>query len=155
MPARKKTRKKQANRAGASAKKTSRRNKPKAARSKIGTRPKKSMGGKQKTAAKKRSAAKISRTSTRKTRNRNRASSQISARPTLKADSGRESGDLQGLGRLAEADSESTRELLEEGNAFEADVVSGIEEAGDKPERAVRTREVPEDDVPEEYLDRE
>jgi len=73
----------------------------------------------------------------------------------MKADSGQESGDLQGLGTAAEADSESARELLEEGNAFEADVVSGIEEAGDEPEREVRTREVPEDDVPEEYLDRE
>jgi len=62
---------------------------------------------------------------------------------------------MQGLGTLAEADSESARELLEEGNAFEADVVSGIEEAGDKPEREVRPRQVPEDDVPEEYLDSE
>lgn len=131
----------------------SRGNKPKAAQSKTGARPKKRMGSKQKTAAKKRFGVKTSGSITRKARNRNRASSQISARPTLKADSGRESGDLQGLGRLAEADSESTRELLEEGNAFEADVVSGIEEAGDKPERPVRTREVPEDDVPEEYLD--
>lgn len=69
--------------------------------------------------------------------------------------SGNEAGDLQGLGTLAEADSESARELLDEGNAFEADVVSGVERAGDKPERGVRTRQVPEDDVPEEYLDGE
>jgi hypothetical protein len=57
------------------------------------------------------------------------------------------------LSGLEGADSESVEELLEEGNAFEADVVSGVEEAGDSPEREVHTREVPEDDVPEEYLD--
>lgn len=62
---------------------------------------------------------------------------------------------MQGLGTLAEADSESARELLEEGNAFEADVVSGVEAAGDEPERKIRPRQVPEDDVPEEYLDNE
>ena len=44
-------------------------------------------------------------------------------------------------------------ELLEEGNAFEADVVAGVEDAGARAEREVHTREVPEDDVPEEYLD--
>jgi hypothetical protein len=45
--------------------------------------------------------------------------------------------------------------LVEEGNAFEADAVAGVERAGDRPEREVRTREVPEDDVPEEYLDQD
>jgi hypothetical protein len=49
--------------------------------------------------------------------------------------------------------SESVDELLEEGNAFEADVVTGVEDAGGADEREVRTHEVPEDDVPEEYLD--
>jgi len=67
--------------------------------------------------------------------------------------SGEQSGDLQGLSRLERADSESVDELLEEGNAFEADVVSGVEGAGDEEEKEVRTHEVPEDDVPEEYLD--
>ena len=63
-----------------------------------------------------------------------------------------QSGDLQGLSGIAEADSESVDELIEEGNAFEADVVSGVEEAGDDEEKEVRTHEVPEDDVPDEYL---
>jgi hypothetical protein len=45
-------------------------------------------------------------------------------------------------------------ELLEEGNSFEAGVVKGVEEAGDSVEE-VHTHEVPEDDVPEEYLDEE
>ncbi len=50
-----------------------------------------------------------------------------------------------------EAGSESVEELLEEGQSFEAEVVAGVENAGDADESEVRTREVPEDDVPEEY----
>jgi len=69
--------------------------------------------------------------------------------------SGGESGDLQGLSNRERADSESVDELLEEGNALEAGVVAGVEEADDADEREVRTREVPEDDVPEEYLDQD
>jgi hypothetical protein len=65
------------------------------------------------------------------------------------------SGDLQGLSRVESSDSESVDELLEEGNAFEAGVVAGVEDAGDRGDREVRTREVPEDDVPEEYLDKD
>jgi len=63
------------------------------------------------------------------------------------------SGDLQGLRDTETADSESVRELLEEGNALEAGIVAGVEEAEDDPEREVQSREVPEDDVPPEYLD--
>jgi hypothetical protein len=62
---------------------------------------------------------------------------------------------LQGLSKVERADSESVRELLDEGNAFEAGVVTGVEEAGDADEREVYTHEVPEDDVPDEYLDKE
>ena len=69
------------------------------------------------------------------------------------AGSGRQSGDLQGLSRVEGADSESVGELLEEGNAFEADVVTGVEDAGNADEKEVRTHEVSEDDVPGEYLD--
>jgi hypothetical protein len=69
--------------------------------------------------------------------------------------SGRQSGDLQGLSRAEQADSESVDELLEEGNPFEADVVKGVEDADDADEREVHTREVPEDDVPDEYFDKE
>ena len=67
--------------------------------------------------------------------------------------SGRQSGDLQGLSGLAGADSESVNELAEEGNSFEAAAVKGVEDAGDG--RSVRTHEVLEDDVPEEYLDQD
>jgi hypothetical protein len=66
---------------------------------------------------------------------------------------GRQSGDLQGLSSVEGADSESVGELIEEGNAFEANVVAGVEDAGNANEKEVRTHEVPEDDVPGEYLD--
>jgi hypothetical protein len=66
---------------------------------------------------------------------------------------GEESGDLQGLSNVESADSESVDELLEEGNAFEAGVVGGVEDADGHDEQEVHTREVPEDDVPAEYLD--
>jgi hypothetical protein len=69
--------------------------------------------------------------------------------------SGEQSGDLQGLSRREAADSESVGELLEEGNAFEADAVKGVEDADSADEKEVRTHEVPEDDVPSEYLDKE
>jgi hypothetical protein len=67
--------------------------------------------------------------------------------------SGLESGDLEGLSNEESADSESVDELLEEGNAFEAGVVWGVEESRGREGQEVRTREVPEDDVPQEYLD--
>jgi hypothetical protein len=74
---------------------------------------------------------------------------------TRRSRSGEQSGDLQGLSRDESADSESVDELLEEGNAFEAGIVDGVESAGRSEGREVRTREVPEDDVPDEYLDEE
>lgn len=45
------------------------------------------------------------------------------------------------------------RKLVEEGQAFEAGVISGVENAPDADKGGVRTRQVPEDDVPQEYLD--
>jgi len=62
------------------------------------------------------------------------------------------SGDLQGLSRTPGADSESVSELVEEGNPFEAEIVDAVESADDTT-KEVRTREVPVDDVPQEYLD--
>jgi len=66
-----------------------------------------------------------------------------------------QSGDLQGLSDVEEADSESVDELLEEGQSFEAEAVSGVENAPDADRGPVRTHEVPEDDVPEEYLEKD
>jgi len=73
----------------------------------------------------------------------------------LGASSGGQSGDLQGLSNRAGADSESVDELLEEGNAFEAEVVKGVQDVRDADESEIRTHEVPEDDVPEEYLEKD
>jgi hypothetical protein len=69
--------------------------------------------------------------------------------------SGGQSGDLQGVSNIERADSESVDELLDEGNAFEAEVVKGVQDAGDAIGGEVRTHEVPEDDVPDEYLDKD
>src|SRR5262249_27111027 len=68
--------------------------------------------------------------------------------------SGRQAGDLVGLPRVEDADSESVAELVEEGNIFEAGAVAGVE-AADEGEGEVQTHEVSEDDVPDEYLDNE
>jgi hypothetical protein len=66
-----------------------------------------------------------------------------------------QAGDTQGLSGLPEATSESVRELAEEGQFFEAAIASGIEDAPDADVAEVKTREVPADDVPDEYLERD
>ena len=48
----------------------------------------------------------------------------------LGARPGEQSGDLQGLSNVQRADSESVDELLEQGNAFEAEVLKGVETPG-------------------------
>ena len=66
--------------------------------------------------------------------------------------SGGQSGALQGLSHVEEASSESVDELLEEGNAFEAEVVKGVEDAPDADEGEVRTHQRPqEEDLPEDF----
>jgi hypothetical protein len=70
-----------------------------------------------------------------------------------RASSRLQSGDLQGLSNIESVDSESVDELLEEGNSFEAGVISGVEDSQEREGKEVRTRQVPEDDVPDEYLD--
>lgn len=71
----------------------------------------------------------------------------------LGPDSAGQSGDIQDLSDVADANSQSVEELLEEGNAFEAEVTEGVEDAESPDVSEVTTREVPEDDVPEEYID--
>ena len=66
-----------------------------------------------------------------------------------------ETGDLQGLSRVEDVDSESVEELVEEGNPFEAGAIAGVEEADRSDEKEVHTHELPEDDVPGEYLDQD
>ena len=56
-------------------------------------------------------------------------------------DSGGQSGDAQGLSPSADAADESVEELADTGQSYEADVVEGVEEAADHPERPVHTHE--------------
>jgi hypothetical protein len=66
---------------------------------------------------------------------------------------GGQSGDNQGLSRKESADSESVEELSEEGQEYEVEVISGVENARDPDQGEVTTKEVLEDDVPSEYDD--
>lgn len=76
-------------------------------------------------------------------------------RKTSRVHSGELSGDLQGLPEIEHLDSENLHELLEEGNAFEANVLAGVQDAEDNEGKEIHTHEVPEDDVPSEYVDEE
>jgi len=98
--------------------------------------------------AKRKRASPVRRSSARP-----RARVESTRRRGLGLESGGQSGDTERISRSAIADSESVEELLEEGQAFEAGVVDGVENAPDADQGEVRTREVPEDDVPQEYLD--
>jgi hypothetical protein len=73
----------------------------------------------------------------------------------LGARSAGQAGDTQGISAAVRTDSQSVEELLEEGQSFEAEVVAGVENAPEPDESEVRTKEVPEDDVPDEYRERD
>ena len=62
-------------------------------------------------------------------------------------------GDYTGVSPVEGADSESPRELLEEGQTFESEAVIGVQNTPNADQSEVKTREVPEYDVPPEYLD--
>jgi hypothetical protein len=70
------------------------------------------------------------------------------------SDSAGQSGDAQGLSALEEASEESVEELADTEQAYEADVVQGVEDAGDHPEKEVRSHQDRnyrrDDDVPPE-----
>src|SRR5271156_5756774 len=118
------------------------------------------LAAKKKAAAKKKSAAKkVSgrRKSARRKKVGRAAPDLILMAPVRKglgSNSAGQSGDVEGLSETEEADSESVSELAEEGQDYEAEVVSGVENAPDADQGEVRTHEVPEDDVPPEYQDR-
>ena len=77
----------------------------------------------------------------------------VSLKPRSRvARAGAGTGDLQGISSVEDVDSESADELLEEGQSFEAGIISGVERAGNE-ESEVVTHEVLEDDVPLEYDD--
>jgi len=62
-----------------------------------------------------------------------------------------QSGDDQGLDATPGATSQSVKELNDEGQFFEAGIVSGVENAPPADESEVKTKEVAEEDVPFEY----
>ena len=69
------------------------------------------------------------------------------------SDEGGQAGDEEGLPHDPQASSESVEELADEGQAFEAEVVDGIENAplADEGERIIRERpETPNENVPDE-----
>ena len=123
----------------------------KASREKRAIAPK---GAVKKKQSKKKASSKASPARNRKTPLR-RAQRLASSWGREGAASSRQSGDLEGLSRSEQADSESVDELVEEGNVFEAGAVAGVEEADDQDTREVHTHEVPEGDVPDEYLDKD
>jgi hypothetical protein len=80
----------------------------------------------------------------------------VSVKPkALRARAGAGGGDYGGVSTVEGVDSESADELLEEGQTFEAGIVSGVEDAPDADQGPVRTHEVSQDDVPEEYDDKD
>ena len=56
-------------------------------------------------------------------------------------ESGGQSGDAQDLEGDTEAADESVEQLSEDDQAYEAGVIEGVEDAGDHPERPVRSHE--------------
>ena len=52
-----------------------------------------------------------------------------------------QSGDSEGLSEIADANEESVEELADTDQAFEAEVVDGVEDAADHPERPVHTHD--------------
>lgn len=121
----------------------------KASRERRAKNPKKAVGKKQlgKKRSPKGNAARRKKTPARRPR-------QFEATKASAAESAfDQTGDLEGLSRAEQADSESVEELVEEGNVFEAGAAAGVERADDQDTREVQTRELPEDDVPDEYLE--
>jgi hypothetical protein len=156
MATKKKTKKKQAKSRRVASKKVKRIKKAvKTKLTKKGTTPKKKLV-KKKAAPKKKAIGKTKRAAKKPVRGKSQTVDTVAYTPEgLSARSGGQSGDLQGLSNLAGANSESVDELLEEGNAFEAEIVKSVQDAGNADEGEVHTHEVPEDDVPGEYRDNE
>jgi len=144
MAPKKKTKKKQTKKIARKKAKLTKKVAPKKARAKT------------KAAAKKTAARKTARAAKKPVRGKSQTVDTVAYAPEgLAARSGGQSGDLQGLSSLEGADSESVDELLEEGNAFEAEAVKGVQDAGDADGSEVHTHEVPQDDVPGEYRDKD
>jgi N utilization substance protein A len=155
MAAKKKTKKKQAKSRRVAGKKVKPVKKARKAKLAKKAAPKKARA-KTKAVARKTAVGKASRAGKKRVRGKSQTVDSVSYAPEgLAARSGGQSGGLQGLSSIEGADSESVDELLEEGNAFEAEAVKGVQDADDADESEVHTHEVPQDDVPGEYRDKE
>ena len=68
------------------------------------------------------------------------------------SDSAGQSGDTQGLSEIADAADESVEELADTDQAYEAEAVSGVEDAADHPEMPAHSSEdrARSDDMPPE-----
>jgi hypothetical protein len=138
-------------------KKSKKSGKKSASKSRISAKAKLSAkSGKKKAAAKRKAAPKkrVARSRQAAMGSQNVETVQMKPR-ALRARAGAGGGDFGGVSTVESVDSESADELLEEGQAFEAGIVSGVEDAPDADQGPVKTREVPEDDVPEEYDDKD
>jgi hypothetical protein len=71
-----------------------------------------------------------------------------SGAPSL--ESGGQSGDTQALPPESDVADESVKELAEDGQPYEAGIIAGVEDAGNHPERPVRSHEDPRSARPNE-----
>ena len=80
--------------------------------------------------------------------------SDVSMAPALEdmSEKAGQAGDVQGISNIAEDDPESVEELIEEGQDFEAEIVSGVEDAPD--EREIPKRKRVGDETPHSFEDR-
>jgi hypothetical protein len=141
--------------------KKSKKQSKKQVKSKAKASAKTKVAAKAKLSAKKKGAKRAARPRARAGRPREMAAGSksvetVAVKPkALRARAGAGGGDYGGVSTVESVDSESADELLEEGQTFEAGIVSGVEDAPDADQGPVRTREVSQDDVPEEYDDKD
>jgi hypothetical protein len=135
-----------------SSKKTAKKTKKTPASARVAAQAKAAKGARKQAAKKKTAPTKRVVTANSRAVYRNQEVETMQLKPKARvARAGAGGGDFQGVSLVEDADSESADELLEDGQAFEAGVVSGVEEAACADQGEVKTHQVPQDDVPGEY----
>ena len=109
------------------------------------------MKGKQSPKSRQRLHARQKQQSKAKSRPRVQTDADVTEDQAIGSGEPTQSGNTQGLSGVADANFESVKELSEEGQHLEAEVVDGVENAPASDAGPVKTKEVPEDDVPAEY----
>jgi len=79
----------------------------------------------------------------KRTRNEARPDELGNSPAQVGTDSAGQAGDNQELSDVEDAVDQSVDDLVETGQDFEANVAQGVEDAGDEPEKEVRTHEDP------------